>query len=206
MPSDSLVHREGQSPVKFSGDLTPQQQAGIVKFADVILRGPGDFAKAVGSCLELTEVSISPRPEDGKLHAAVVFEIDVLEGVSLQSLAATAVVVFAIQHLSGLVQDMLNANRHVHGGCSMFMIDICSAIALTALSIAMNKRTHLVSQAINTIFHAPATVGARLKIVNKTVAYGTRTVSARTEIWDITNRRLVVSGIHNQMQPSPPKL
>ncbi|EJF66366.1 hypothetical protein BD309DRAFT_871870 [Dichomitus squalens] len=181
MPSDSLVHREGQSPVKFSGDLTPQQQAGIVKFADVILRGPGDFAKAVGSCLELTEVSISPRPEDGKLHAAVVFEIDVLE-------------------------DMLNANRHVHGGCSMFMIDICSAIALTALSIAMNKRTHLVSQAINTIFHAPATVGARLKIVNKTVAYGTRTVSARTEIWDITNRRLVVSGIHNQMQPSPPKL
>ena len=89
MRSDTLVSREGQVPVKFSGDLTPQQRATIVKFADAILRGRGDFAKAIGSRLELTEVSVGPRPEDGKLHAVVVFEIDVSEGASLLFSAAT---------------------------------------------------------------------------------------------------------------------
>ncbi|KAI0647642.1 hypothetical protein C8Q79DRAFT_960610 [Trametes meyenii] len=166
---------------RFVGDFTPKQRASILKFADVILRGDGEFAKPTGSRLEMTEVEVYQRPEDDKTQVRMVFEID-------------------------MAQDMLNSGGKMHGGCTMFIVDVCSSIALVALGIATGRRYGFVSQAITTVFHAPAAVGARLSIVNHTVSYGARTVSARTEIWDKTNRRLVATGIHNQMQPSAPKL
>ncbi len=64
--------------------------------------------------------------------------------------------------------------------------------------------------------------GAKLEIVNTTVAFGGRTVSAVTEvrprlsrgllsstnsdsqIWDVTNKRLCMTGVHNKMAPSKP--
>ncbi|KAI0747405.1 hypothetical protein C8Q74DRAFT_1312527 [Fomes fomentarius] len=171
----------GYSSTRWSDNISTEQRESIINYAKFILRGPGEFAKPVGSRLELTEVSAYERAEDGRLHADVVFEID------------TAL-------------DMTNSGRNVHGGCTMFMIDVCSSIALVALSIAMKKPVYFVSQALTTVFHSPATVDSRLRIVNKTTAFGARTVSARTEIWDLTNRRLVATGIHNQMQPSQPKL
>ncbi|RPD71401.1 hypothetical protein L226DRAFT_491521 [Lentinus tigrinus ALCF2SS1-7] len=184
MSSTSSPHSESQcahAPTRFSDSLTSDQRKQIVDFADVILRGPGQFAKPTGSRLELTDVLVYERPEDGKMHAEVVFEIDMAE-------------------------DMLNSAKHMHGGCAMFMIDVCSSIALVSLSIAMNKRVYLVSQSLTTVWHSPALLGARLRITNKTTAFGARTVSARTEIWDLTNRRLVATGIHTQMPPSQPKL
>lgn len=122
---------------------------------------------------------------------------------------------------------MLNSGSMVHGGCSMFLIDVyvslldvtagvrsfvlsslfrsCSSIALVSLGIATNRDTRLVSQAITTVFHAPATTcvvpvqlpafcarvkhdlayhhrGAKLRIINTTVSFGARTVTARTEV------------------------
>ncbi|PIL28311.1 hypothetical protein GSI_09600 [Ganoderma sinense ZZ0214-1] len=181
MSPPTLVARPNQpSPVTFSGNFTPEQQARVLEITDIILRGRGDFAKGVGSRLELTRVEAYERPEDGRLHAEVAFEIDMDE-------------------------DMLNAGGNLHGGCTMFMIDVCS-IALLVLGIARDMTVNLVSQAITTVFHAPATVGARLRIVNQTVSFGARTVSVRTEIWDTTNRRLVATAVHNQMSPSEPKL
>ncbi|RDX49766.1 hypothetical protein K466DRAFT_542333 [Polyporus arcularius HHB13444] len=182
-PSPSLDSQDlrARSTTRFSDNLTSKQREEIVDFAEIILRGRGEFAKPTGSRLELCEVLTYERPEDGKMHAEVVFEIDMAE-------------------------DMLNSARHMHGGCAMFMVDVCSSIALVALSIAMNKRVFLVSQSLTTVFHSPALLGARLRITNKTTAFGARTVSARTEIWDVTNRRLIATGIHNQMPPSQPKL
>lgn len=77
---------------------------------------------------------------------------------------------------------MLNSGDNVHGGCSMFLIDVCvpsvnlssatvslarprhrpashrscSFIALYALGIATDRKTRLVSQALTAVFHAPA--------------------------------------------------
>ncbi|PIL28315.1 hypothetical protein GSI_09604 [Ganoderma sinense ZZ0214-1] len=183
MSSSTLpVARPNQpSPVTFLGNFTLEQQARVLEITDIILRGRGDFAKEIGSRLELTTVEAYERSEDGRMHAEVVFEIDMDE-------------------------DMLNSGGNLHGGCTMFMIDVCSSIALLALGIARDMTVNLVSQAITTVFHAPATVGARLRIVNKTVSFGARTVSVRTEIWDRTNRRLVATAVHNQMSPSEPKL
>ena len=70
---------------------------------------------------------------------------------------------------------MLNAGWNLHGGCTMFMIDVyvhrgwtvrrcqrsrhrCSSITLLVLGIARDTRVDLVSQAITTVFHAPATM------------------------------------------------
>ncbi|TBU35361.1 hypothetical protein BD311DRAFT_743851 [Dichomitus squalens] len=72
--------------------------------------------------------------------------------------------------------------------------------------MAMDKPSNFVSQALNTTFHAPAPCGAKIEVVNTTVSFGARTVSAVTEIWDITNRRLCMMGVHNKMAPSQPKL
>ncbi|KAI0355122.1 hypothetical protein OH77DRAFT_1480492 [Trametes cingulata] len=172
---------KGEDTVRFEGDFSAKQRSAILKFADIILRGRGQFAQPTGSRLEMTEVAVYQRKEDDKTQIRMVFEIDMGE-------------------------DMLNSAANLHGGCSMYMIDVCSSIALVALGIATHRYANFVSQAITTVFHAPATLGARLSIVNNTISFGARTVSARTEIWDTTNRRLVATGIHNQMQPSAPKL
>ncbi|KAH9884120.1 hypothetical protein C8Q73DRAFT_363739 [Cubamyces lactineus] len=162
-------------------DLSDSQREGILKFADFIVRGKGPFAQTVGSRLEMTEVAVFEREEDGKTQMRMVFEIDV-------------------------TREMLNSGDKMHGGCTMFLIDVCSSVALVALGIATHKYANFVSQAISTVFHAPATEGTRLRIVNNTVSFGARTVLARVEIWDATNRRLVATGVHNQMPPSAPKL
>ncbi|OJT09689.1 hypothetical protein TRAPUB_13829 [Trametes pubescens] len=87
------------SAVRFEGDLTPKQRSAILKFADIILRGKGLFAKSTGSRLEITEVSLYEREEDKKTQVRMVFELDIDE-------------------------DMLNSGNMVHGGCSMFLIDV----------------------------------------------------------------------------------
>lgn len=81
MSPPTLVARTNQpSPVKFTDNFTPQQHAHVLHVTDLILRGRGDFAKQIGSRLELTDVSAYERPEDGKMHAEVAFEIDMDEG------------------------------------------------------------------------------------------------------------------------------
>lgn len=68
----------------------------------------------------------------------------------------------------------------------------------------------------------------KIEVINTTVSFGSRTVSAITEvrthrpaqrllarsltdstiplqIWDVTNHRLCVTGVHNKMKPSDPK-
>jgi len=62
--------------------------------------------------------------------------------------------------------------------------------------------TPTVSQSMNVFFHAPAVLGEVLQIINTSISIGKRVVSAKTEIWSTTHRRLVVSGIHVKMAPS----
>ncbi|KAI0690923.1 hypothetical protein C8T65DRAFT_671053 [Cerioporus squamosus] len=159
--------------------LPAEQEARIRATVDKITLGPSMFASSVGSRLVPTEVEVFQRAKDGKMQARMVYETTVEE-------------------------DMLNIGRTMHGGCAVYIIDICSSVALMVLAGALDKPTSYVSQALNTTFHAPAPAGAKLEIVNTTVAFGGRTVSAVTEIWDVTNKRLCMTGVHNKMAPSKP--
>ncbi|KAJ7682938.1 HotDog domain-containing protein [Mycena rosella] len=100
-----------------------------------------------------------------------------------------------------VTEDMLNGGGSVHGGCSAFLIDMCSTLSLIIFSHVPS-----VSQSLNIVYHSPAGLGEKLRIVNTTMTVGARAMSARTEIWNDTHHRLVASGVHIKMQPSAPKL
>ncbi|KAF9449045.1 hypothetical protein P691DRAFT_728616 [Macrolepiota fuliginosa MF-IS2] len=141
------------------------------------------FGDAIVDRLVCTEISLYAKPEEPrKVEAKVVIETTVEE-------------------------DMLNGGGKIHGGCSALLIDMCSTLALTALSMNANGESIMsVSQALNVVYHSPAGLGDRLRLVNTTLTFGARAHSARTEIWNLTHHRLVASGTHIKMQPSaPPK-
>jgi len=63
-----------------------------------------------------------------------------------------------------------------------------------------------VSQALNIIYHSPAAIGDRIRIVNTTLTVGSRVESVRTEIWNVAHHRLVASAVLVKMPASgPPK-
>ncbi|KAI0053807.1 Thioesterase/thiol ester dehydrase-isomerase, partial [Auriscalpium vulgare] len=129
--------------------------------------------------VSITEVSLNPMAEEpSKFEARVVCELFVEE-------------------------DMLNISGNMHGGCAAYLVDICSTLPIAAYNADGRSG---VSQIINMIYHAPAKLGAKLKIISTTIAVGGRTMSARCEIWDATNQRLVASGIQVKMDASPAKL
>ncbi|KIM35180.1 hypothetical protein M413DRAFT_20799 [Hebeloma cylindrosporum] len=140
------------------------------------------FGEAIQKNLKVTEISIKQKEEEArKLEARMVFEIDVTE-------------------------DMLNAGGNIHGGCSAFLVDLCSSLALFVLTMETTGEQYpSVSQSLNIVYHSPAALGERLRIVNVTLTAGARAQSARTEIWNVTHHRLAVSGTHIKMMPSIPK-
>ena len=118
MPPNLVSRPNQQSPVRFTGDFTPKQQADVLVATDLILCGRGDFARQVAEHLELTEVSAYKRPEDEKMHVEVVFEIDMDEGTC-------PVFYLLLTFISNQCRiGMLNIGGNLHGGCTMFMIDM----------------------------------------------------------------------------------
>ncbi|KAF7326954.1 4HBT domain-containing protein [Mycena venus] len=101
-----------------------------------------------------------------------------------------------------VTEEMLNGGGSVDGGCSALLIDMCSTLAL----MAFHAGKITVSQSLNIVYHSPATLGEKLRIVNTTMTFGARAKSARTEIWNATKHRLVASGVHIKMNPSEVKL
>ncbi|KAJ6542638.1 HotDog domain-containing protein [Mycena capillaripes] len=89
-----------------------------------------------------------------------------------------------------VTEDMLNGGGNMHGGCSAFLIDLCATLSLVVYERGMH-----VSQSLSIVYHSPATLRDNLRIINTTMAVGTRAMSARTEIWNATQHRLVASGV-----------
>ncbi|KAF7326867.1 4HBT domain-containing protein [Mycena venus] len=138
---------------------------------------PG-FGDSIIRALVVTHASVDRKAEEPlKQEGRVVCELTVTEG-------------------------MLNGGGNIHGGCSAFLIDVCSTLCLMAFKSDINT----VSQSLNIVYHSPATLGERLRIVNTTMTVGTRAMSARTEIWNASKHRLVASGVHIKMKPSEAKL
>ncbi|CDO74306.1 hypothetical protein BN946_scf184576.g1 [Trametes cinnabarina] len=161
------------------GDIPDKAQQDIVSFSDFVMTR-GAFARSTGSSLVMKEIEVYRRNKDGKSQARVVYETTVHE-------------------------EMLNFAGTMHGGCAAYLIDMCSSIALALLGMVTEKPWEFVSQTIITTLHAPVLPGVKIEIINNTVSFGSRTVTAVTEIWDVTNNRLCVTGTHNKMAPSAPK-
>ncbi|TFY67510.1 hypothetical protein EVG20_g3923 [Dentipellis fragilis] len=175
MPSQE--HDE-YDPTKVAGNASPEAKQRVARGYAIIARKTSGFSAPIAERLRLVEVDVRGKAEEpSREEARVVCETEVAE-------------------------DMVNIAGNMHGGCSAFLVDVCSSTPFAALSPdgAMG-----VSQAINMVYHAPARLGDKLKIVSTTITVGARVMSARCEIWDVTNHRLVASGVHIKMDPSPAK-
>ncbi|KAJ7935928.1 hypothetical protein B0H13DRAFT_2304417 [Mycena leptocephala] len=62
-----------------------------------------------------------------------------------------------------------------------------------------------VSLSLDTVFHNPVELGAKLCFVNTTLTAVGGTTSCRCEVWDLTQRRLVATATFVGMGSSPPK-
>ncbi|KAI0340836.1 Thioesterase/thiol ester dehydrase-isomerase [Trametopsis cervina] len=138
------------------------------------------FGDAVFQKLETTEIEILESSDaPGKRQGRLVVEVDVTD-------------------------DMCNPISTLHGGCIAALVDQCTSFVIALLSQYMSPGNDIhVSLMLNTTFHSPAPAGTRLRIVSTTVASGRRTQTARIEIYDKTRGRLVATGVHIKMSPSP---
>ncbi|KAF9068700.1 HotDog domain-containing protein [Rhodocollybia butyracea] len=158
----------------------------IKKLADIVVHTPSHspewrpklFAASIMDRMVLSEVNIGPITEEpSRQEAKVVFRLVVNE-------------------------EMLNLANTVHGGALAYFVDFCSTIALGVLDPFHGVT---VTQAMNIVFHSPASLDDTIRIVSRSVTTGGRSMSGKTEIWNETHRRLVVSGVQINMRASPPK-
>lgn len=159
--------------------LQSMQPSHISRLTGKPFRG---FETEFASRLQLTEVSLLSKAEEPeKFEGRVVLQVIVDE-------------------------EMLNVVKHMHGGCSAMMIDICSTMPIYVLGASTSGHGVFgVSQSLNIVYHSPALWGDKLRIVSTTLAIGSRALSSRCEIWNVTRHRLVASAVHIKMVPSEPK-
>ncbi|KAG1735028.1 HotDog domain-containing protein [Suillus lakei] len=140
------------------------------------------FETEFASRLQLTEVSILSKTEEPeKFEGRVVIQVIV-------------------------DKEMLNGAGNMHGGCSAMMIDICSSMPIYVLGASTTGYGVFgVSQSLNIVYHSPALLGDKIRIVSTTLTVGSRALSSRCEVWNVTRHRLVASAIHIKMVPSEPK-
>ncbi|KAG0697291.1 hypothetical protein DFH29DRAFT_1003836 [Suillus ampliporus] len=96
-------------------------------------------------------------------------------------------------------EDMLNGGGSLHGGSNEWMHS-CSTMPIHVLG-----GVYGVSQSLNVVYHSPALLGDKLRIVSTTLTLGSRALSSRCEIWNVTRHRLVASAVHIKMIASEPK-
>lgn len=165
------------------GNASQDTKAYITRMLSTLSTSRKSFAVDIGGRLVVTDISILKKSEEpSKLEGRVVCEITVDE-------------------------DMINFGGNLHGGCSAYLVDVCTSLPIAALSSASGGQSWGgVSQALDVVFHSPASVGDRLRIVSTTMTLGSRSMTARCEIWNASKHRLVASGVHIKMEPSQPKL
>ncbi|KAJ6612099.1 hypothetical protein B0H10DRAFT_1808124 [Mycena sp. CBHHK59/15] len=155
-----------------------------VKWLNIFHAHPDCFAGSSSRRINVTEVSVNPSTLEDALVGTVVCEIDVTE-------------------------DILDGQDELSNAFIVLLIDECATAAVTALNYAEGGLGIAgVSQSLNTVFHNSSSLqvaGARLRIINTTLSAGSSSMSCRSEVWDLTRRRLIASGVFVGMQSSQPK-
>ncbi|KAJ7041119.1 hypothetical protein C8F04DRAFT_1031509, partial [Mycena alexandri] len=104
-------------PVKYSGNIAPGMKEALSNLPNLFgmrsIAHPG-FGDSIISGLVVTEASVQPKAEEPlEEEGRVVCEITVTE-------------------------DMLNGGGNIHGGCSAFLINVCSTLSLMVYKPGMH--------------------------------------------------------------------
>ncbi|KAF8076894.1 hypothetical protein FPV67DRAFT_1473057 [Lyophyllum atratum] len=114
------------------------------------------YGADVGQRLKMVEVNVWGRDSPGA-YGETVFEVEV-------------------------EKDMCNIFGTLHGACAAYMIDPCSVSSLIVLGNATGVDGTGVSQSMNLMWHQPAHLGMKLRIVSTSVFIHGRVRSARCEV------------------------
>lgn len=142
------------------------------------------FAMPIFSRLQVTEARVVDNADiQGRKEGRLVLEIEV-------------------------ARDMCNPHGVMHGGCASTLIDFCTSFVRSFVQTEgkLVVKVVPVSLALNVTFHSPAVRGAKLRIICSTVAVGARIITTKSEIYDVTNGRIIASGVHLKAVPTQQKL
>ncbi|KAJ6557717.1 hypothetical protein B0H19DRAFT_1261315 [Mycena capillaripes] len=152
-----------------------------VKWLDIYHSPPKCFSGTWTRRTVVTEVSLDPNPLEDRGSLTMVCEIDV-------------------------TQELLDGRDKLSNAFVITIIDECVSSAVTTLDYAEGgPGISGVSLTLDTVFHNPAELGAKLRFVNKPMAAVGGMMSCRCEVWDLTQRRLVAVATFVGMRASPPK-
>ncbi|KAI0752928.1 hypothetical protein C8Q80DRAFT_1149236 [Daedaleopsis nitida] len=135
----------------------------------------GCFAHIVGRSIRITHMDVERRGD--KAEVAVIAEVQA-------------------------TRAMLNGAGTVHGGCLCYLIDNCASFPLVALGVLRNINGVGVTQAMNILFHSPASLQTCMQIKSVSVTLGGRIMTSRCEISDKQSGRMIASALLGKMQPA----
>ncbi|PFH47122.1 hypothetical protein AMATHDRAFT_50528 [Amanita thiersii Skay4041] len=81
-------------------------------------------------------------------------------------------------------EDMCNSFGVMHGGCAALFLDMATVSCIVNYGIATGMDTTGVSHAMNVVYHQPARIGRKIRIVARTMSMSGRIRTARGEMWD----------------------
>ncbi|RDB19869.1 hypothetical protein Hypma_013013 [Hypsizygus marmoreus] len=172
--SRSVAYNPDVDVSQIKGNISDEEKQLAVKvFSHFVSTKDKSYGAGVGQRLKMVETNVWGKGEPTS-YGETIFEIDVRK-------------------------DMCNIFGTLHGACAAYMIDPCSVSSLVVLGLAMGVDGTGVSQAMNLIWHQPARVGAKLRIVSISMFIHGRVRSARCEIWN--GEHLCVSAVHSTVNP-----
>ncbi|KAF8204566.1 hypothetical protein BJ912DRAFT_938738 [Pholiota molesta] len=165
-----------------SGNAPFHVKEGAVRWYKIFSGQPGyaTFCSTPRRGVRIQEVSLEPSIDDPqKTCTKMVVEMEV-------------------------TPDMCNVQGILDRGCMYGLIDEGSAIALHLMRLTEGAEDRIsVSQTLNVVFYQPVpSIGAKLKIINRSLSTGRDSGSCNSEIWNGDQHRRVASGTQVQMMPS----
>ncbi|KAG7097542.1 hypothetical protein E1B28_004881 [Marasmius oreades] len=140
----------------------------------------GCFGASVGERLKLIEAEVVAK--DGKAsQGRTVFEIKI-------------------------DKDMCNSFGTLHGACATYLVGPCTMTALGVLGAALGIDGTGVSQSVNIVWHQPAKMGAKLRVISTSVFIKGHIRTSHCELWDKERDILYISATHstvNNFRSSP---
>ncbi|GAA5825270.1 hypothetical protein JCM10212_005677 [Sporobolomyces blumeae] len=101
--------------------------------------------------------------------------------------------------------DMVNMAGNLHGGCGAWLVDVCSSLALLALSGNARWTTSGVSTNLNLSYLVAAPSGTKLRLVTKVLQFGRVTSLLETRIENAETGKLLTVGWHTKQDQYRPE-
>ncbi|KAF8628727.1 hypothetical protein AX15_003744 [Amanita polypyramis BW_CC] len=94
-----------------------------------------------------------------------------------------------------VTREMCNSFAVMHGACASLLLELCTLSAIVVVGIALGKDFTGLTQSVNYIFHQPARLGRKLRVVATSMSVNGRIKSSRGEVWD--DDTLCISCVHS---------